>query len=148
MRNGKHISKAIMLITAVLASGTMVLADGMAFEPTEAPSALPSKNVTKVKAAPSAAENARAVNVQTTNAGAEVTLENQKFENALTELDAAQINIRNNLVELKTKYTEVDRNFQAVKAERKAMQKQVKNTEKKIKNIDKQKNLIRKNMQL
>ena len=55
-------------------------------------------------------------------------------------------NIRNDLLNCKTKYADVDAQYKLVKTERKALKKQVSTIEKRIKEIDKAKEKIRKNM--
>ena len=70
-----------------------------------------------------------------------------KMQTAITEIDKAQMEVRNNLLNYKAKYAEIDSKYQTTKAERAAMRKQVRQAEKKIKNLDKAKNTIRKNFE-
>lgn len=70
-----------------------------------------------------------------------------KMQDAILQIDNAQIEVRNNLLNYKNKYSEVDARYKAVKEERKAAKKQVKQAEKKIKNLDKAKEKIRKNFE-
>ena len=69
------------------------------------------------------------------------------MQTAITEIDKAQMEVRNNLLNYKAKYAEIDSKYQTTKAERAAMRKQVRQAEKKIKNLDKAKNTIRKNFE-
>lgn len=71
---------------------------------------------------------------------------NANLQNAILKLDSAQVDVRNELLNYKSKYSDIDAKYQAIKAERKTLNKQVKDTEKRIKKIDKQKEAIRKNM--
>ncbi len=71
---------------------------------------------------------------------------NGNIQNAIQQLDNAQVDIRNDLLNCKTKYADVDAQYKLIKTERKALQKQVSNIEKRIKEIDKAKEKIRKNM--
>lgn len=135
--------KKISLIMILLAVPMMALADGMAFEPDTAPKSLPT--ATSANSADGLVNTNFTAPIAT---GSEMGLGNKNLQNALTELDSAQIEVRNKLLDVKAKYTEVDANYKSVKAERESMKKQVKNTEKKIKNIDKQKESIRKSMQI
>ena len=64
----------------------------------------------------------------------------------IIQLDNAQVDVRNELLNYKTKYSDVDARYTAIKAERKALDKEVKSLERRIKKIDKQKENIRKNM--
>ena len=70
-----------------------------------------------------------------------------KMQDAILQIDNAQVEVRNNLLNYKNKYSEVDARYQAVKEERKAAKKQVKQAEKKIKNLDRAKEKIRKNFE-
>ena len=71
---------------------------------------------------------------------------NGNIQNAIQQLDNAQIDIRNELLNYKTKFADVDAQYKLVKTERAALKKQVKATEKRIKEIEKAKEKIRKNM--
>ena len=71
---------------------------------------------------------------------------NGNIQNAIQQLDNAQVDIRNDLLNCKTKYADVDAQYKLIKTERKALKKQVKAIEKRIKEIDKDKKKIRKNM--
>ena len=70
-----------------------------------------------------------------------------KMQTAITEIDKAQMEVRNNLLNYKAKYAEIDSKYQTTKAERAAARKQIRQAEKKIKNLDKAKNTIRKNFE-
>ena len=70
-----------------------------------------------------------------------------KMQDAILQIDNAQVEVRNNLLIYKNKYSEVDARYLAVKEERKAAKKQVQQAEKKIKNLDKAKDKIRKNFE-
>lgn len=71
---------------------------------------------------------------------------NGNIQNAILQLDNAQVDIRNDLLNCKTKYADVDAQYKLVKTERKSLKKQVSTIEKRIKEIDKAKEKIRKNM--
>ena len=68
------------------------------------------------------------------------------FNNALFELDTAQVNIRNQLLEYKAKYQEIDTQYKLIKEQRRVLDKQIKSIEKRIKEIERSKNQIRKTM--
>lgn len=69
------------------------------------------------------------------------------MQNAITQIDNAQMEVRNNLLNFKSKYAEIDAKYTTTKAERAAMRKQIRQAEKKIKNLDKAKKSIRKNFE-
>src|SRR5574344_2007855 len=71
---------------------------------------------------------------------------NSNIQNAILELDNAQVGIRNDLLNYKAKYSDVDAQYKLIKNERTMLGKQVKSIEKRIKEIDRAKDKIRKNM--
>lgn len=118
----------------------IAMADEFTFEPVEissTPAASGSKNVV----------SAQERDVQTIKALSDLSeANNERFQNALLELDSVQVDMRDKLLEYKTQYAEIDAQFQKYKAERTAMKKVIKQTEKRINNIDKRKKAIRKDM--
>lgn len=70
-----------------------------------------------------------------------------KMQNSILQIDNAQIELRNKLLNYKTNYTQIDSRYQTAKAERTAAKKQIKYAEKKIKNLDNAKKKIRKNFE-
>lgn len=84
---------------------------------------------------------------QTINAIAESeAIGNGNIQNAISQLENAQIDIRNDLLNCKTKFADVDAQYKLIKTERAALKKQVKTVEKRIKEIERAKEKIRKNM--
>lgn len=84
---------------------------------------------------------------QTINAIAESeAIGNGNIQNAISQLENAQVDIRNDLLNCKTKFADVDAQYKLIKTERAALKKQVKTVEKRIKEIEKAKEKIRKNM--
>lgn len=71
---------------------------------------------------------------------------NGNIQNAISQLENAQVDIRNDLLNCKTKYADVDAQYKLIKAERAALKKQTKAVERRIKEIDNAKEKIRKNM--
>ena len=118
----------------------VAMADEFTFEPVEisnTPAASGSKTVV----------SAQERDVQTIKALSDLSeANNERFQNALLELDSVQVDMRDKLLEYKTQYAEIDAQFQKYKAERTAMKKVIKQTEKRINNIDKRKKAIRKDM--
>lgn len=76
----------------------------------------------------------------------EVPIGNDNIQNAILELDNAQVGIRNELLDYKAKYSDVDAQYKLIKNERNMLNKQVKSIEKRIREIDRAKERIRKNM--
>jgi len=71
---------------------------------------------------------------------------NGNIQNAIQQLDNAQIDIRNELLNTKTKYADIDAQYKLIKTERAALKKQVRSVERRIREIDRAKEKIRKNM--
>ena len=127
--------KTIMALTAMFVCAGAVLADGNAFTPLDFNDTQYSSQSTTYTQAPMA----KGV-VETEAVG------NPSMQNAILQLDNAQVDIRTELMNSKTRYAEVDAQYKAIKAERKALKKQVNSVERRIKNIEKTKETIRKNM--
>lgn len=70
-----------------------------------------------------------------------------KMQNAILDLDNAQTELRNQLLNYKTNYSNIDQKYQITKDERKAAKKKIKQTEKQIKNMENAKTKIRKNFE-
>lgn len=128
--------KKIMLVLGVsVMLSSAVYADGNAFTP------LNFNDTAYGKSTPTSLTG------QTINAIAESeAIGNGNIQNAISQLENAQVDIRNDLLNCKTKYADVDAQYKLIKSERAALKKQVKTVEKRIKEIDKAKERIRKNM--
>ncbi len=72
--------------------------------------------------------------------------ESGSLQNALMQLDSAQVDLRNQLIQYKSEYTDLDNQYQSISKQRSDKAKLIKETEKKIKNLDSTKEKIRKNM--
>lgn len=149
----------LLLTLAVFASvSNFAFADGSAFTPLnfdDAPSSAPA--VSKPAPAPQKAssnpiasafskgkKDSAAPVVDSTSG--EVPIGNSNIQNAILELDNAQVGIRNDLLTYRAKYADVDAQYKLIKNERTMLYRQVKSIEKRIKSIDKAKDKIRKNM--
>lgn len=74
------------------------------------------------------------------------TTGSKNMQSAISQLDNAQVEVRNELLNYKTKYSEVDAKYNAIKEERASLHKQIKACERKIRRLDNAKEKIRKNM--
>lgn len=74
------------------------------------------------------------------------TAENANLQSAMMQLDSAQVEYRNQLIQYKSEYADIDNSYKLIKEQRAAKAKLVKQTEKKIKNLEATKEKIRKNM--
>ncbi|MBQ9246091.1 hypothetical protein IJ182_07485 [bacterium] len=137
----------ILALVTLLTTG-LAFADGMVFDPTEFEintETTPTKAVTK----PDMGSNAKIEsNIKEASSYSQNSVSGQStsFNNALFELDSAQVNIRNELLDYKAKYQEVDTQYQLIKEQRRVLAEQIKSVEKRIKDIEKSKSQIRKTM--
>lgn len=139
----------IISLLAVFVISGVALANGMVFDPTEYQV---SKTTATTKPATATAQLQANKNI-TTNIQKQSNLaqdaiseQSTNFNNALFELDSAQVNLRNELLEYKSKYQEVDTQYKLIKEQRKVLNNQVNAVEKRIKEIEKSKSQIRKTM--
>ena len=168
----KKLSKLCICAAVFAFCSSAAFADGMIFEPVEMPSIsaakeeVPAKTAGKTAAATTKAATEKAASTtkaaSNTNSGnsffdkfnsnskpkiVDMSLkENQDMQNALVSLDTSQVELRQNLQALETKYAQTDAEYQKYKAERATLHKQIKAANKKLKNIESVKNKIRKNM--
>jgi len=70
-----------------------------------------------------------------------------KMQDSIVDIDKAQVELRNRLLNYRTEYSEIDSRYNSTKAERKNAKKKIKCAEKKIKNLDNAKKKIRKNFE-
>lgn len=127
--------RIIFGLAVCLVATNSVLADGNAFTP------LNFNDTSYGKPVPTS------YSAQTINAIAESeAIGNGNIQNAISQLENAQVDIRNDLLNCKTKFADVDAQYKLIKAERAALKKQVNAVEKRIREIEKAKERIRKNM--
>lgn len=144
----------LMLITALFTSvSNLAFADGSAFTPLnfdDTSYSVPQTNISEPKTNP--ISNAMSKVLPAKNAGAidtapgEIPAGNSNIQNAILELDNAQVGIRNDLLNYKAKYADVDAQYKLIKNERAMLHKQVVSIERRIRNIDRAKERIRRNM--
>ena len=123
--------KIFMTFSVILAFSGAVLADGNAFTP-----------LNFNDTAFGTTNNSTVTNSMSEN---EAT-GNGNIQSAIQQLDNAQIDIRNDLLNVKTKYADIDAQYKLIKTERATLKRQVNSVERRIKEIDKAKEKIRKNM--
>lgn len=151
MKSYKKLVLSLAIFTAV--SGA-AFADGNAFTPLNFDDTVP----TAPKSAPTATKSsnpiANAMSKVMPNkdvakidaASGEIPVGNDNIQNAILELDNAQVGIKNDLLNYKAKYADVDAQFKLIKNERAVLHRQVVSIERRIRNIDRAKERIRKNM--
>ncbi len=71
----------------------------------------------------------------------------KKMQNAILDLDNAQTEVRNQLLNYRTTYTNIDQKYQMTKEERRAAKKKIRQAEKQIRNMENAKKKIRKNFE-
>lgn len=154
MKINKNLTKLALSITITMACSSVAFADGNAFTPLNFDDAAASTPKT-VTAAPKAQSSNPIANAfakampkapVAETASGEVPIGNDNIQNAILELDNAQVGIRNDLLNYKAKYADIDAQYKLIKNERTMLYRQVKATERRIRNIDKAKDKIRTNM--
>lgn len=137
----KTLNTLALSVIVAMACSSAAFADGNAFTPLNFDDV--SFNSTPVK-------TARTVEPQVTPTAKSMPTTdmpgNTKMQSAILELDNAQVDVRNELLNYKTKYSDIDAQYTLIRSERKSLGKQVKTTEKRIKKIESTKEKIRKNM--
>ena len=124
----------LLTLICIVAVSAAAYADGSAFTPLNFNDTSYSTHAATAPAAPVA------------NGLADEAIGNGNIQNAISQLENAQIDIRNDLLNSKTKYADVDAQYKLIKAERSALKKQIRSIERRIKDIDKAKEKIRNNM--
>lgn len=149
----KNIITTAFLSAVILGSSQLALtacADAMPYEPVFESVPITETMTTTAKTEPMAQPSVTTVTpVQSTSTGADAaanTLEANNLQNALMQLDGAQVEIRNQLIQYKSEYSNIDNQYKLIKEQRVQKAKLIKETEKKIKNLDSTKEKIRKNM--
>lgn len=140
--------KKIVLLLVLALTSLAANAEGLVYDPTEYQpqnneySASSVNNTvnktnkgieTKTKEASSYAQNS-------------VAGQSASFSNALYELDSAQVNIRNELLDYQAKYQEIDTQYKLLKEQRRVLAEQIREINKKVNSIEKSKSQIRKTM--
>ena len=74
------------------------------------------------------------------------TIQNDGYKSAITNLESAQAEIRENLVDVKAQYTDAQNRLDIAKTQCKALKKQIRDSERKIKKLEKTKESISKNI--
>lgn len=151
----KKIYKLSLIMAVLAVTSNLAFADGNAFTPLNFDDTDATASAPKV-AAPAAkpkATNAFSKILPTKNdtavsntAPGEMPIGNDNIQNAILQLDNAQVGIRNDLLNYKAKYADVDAQYKLIKNERAMLHKQVVTIERRIRNIDRAKEKIRKNM--
>lgn len=152
----KNLNKIILSLVVIGACSNLAFADGNAFTPLNFDDASSYSATKPVASAPKAQSTNPISNAfskvmpkstpAVDTASGEIPIGNDNIQNAILELDNAQVGIRNDLLNYKAKYADVDAQYKLIKNERSMLHKQVVSIERRIRNIDKAKDKIRKNM--
>ena len=148
----------VLFSAFIMMSGAAQAASTMIFDPSEYPEvpAAPAKSTTvKTTTATktTAPKETNGIKNLFTTKDKEQTIspeltqkETENFQNALLQLDSAQVDLRNTLLEKRTKFAEIDSNYNIVKEQRAAMKKELRSYEKRVKSIERAKEKVRKSM--
>lgn len=138
------IKTAIMFTVSTIFVNAPVFADGLVFDPDTYPISKAEVQYSTQSSYVTAPVSVKKV----TDIQNQVTRENNNMQDALFNLDSAQADLRNQLLDDRAKYTEIDNQYKMIKEQRKAQKKLVKDGEKRINKIEKNKSQIRKLMQV
>lgn len=152
----KIYTKLALTLVIFTAVSNLAFADGSAFTPLNfddaAPPPVPKATPATSNASSNPITNALSKVMPAKNtapistAPGEAPIGNSNIQNAILELDNAQVGIRNDLLNYKSKYADIDAQYKLIKNERAMLDKQVKSIERRIRSIDRAKEKIRKNM--
>ena len=145
------LNKLIVAMTVgMLAASIPAFADGNAFTPLNFDDTSYNTSSTTNTTSKTVANNTPLTTstTNTTSAGSAQadSVANGNIQNAILQLDNAQTDIKNDLLNYKTKFQEVDNHYKLIRTERNNLKKQIKAIERRSKNIDKAKEKLRKNM--
>lgn len=133
--------KYIAIAFSVLLSLNPVLALDTVFDSMD--------NATEVKLAPAVdtEKQVKTTPVNSTYQSTNASLKEQKFNDALVNLDDAQVELRQELSNATSRYTDALGEKNRVVANCKAIKKEIKEINKKMKNVEKSKKMINKNLE-
>ncbi|MGN0006235.1 MAG: hypothetical protein ACI37Z_09750 [Candidatus Gastranaerophilaceae bacterium] len=155
----KNLLQTTIVLAATAIFSAPAFADGLIFDPDTYPvkpvnSTVVAQNSTSTTAHPYANKSEYSVSTTAVNTKTvqdiqnSETRQNNNMQNALFELDSAQVDIRNQLIDARAKYTDIDNQYKLIKEQRKIQKQTVKDAERRINRIEKTKNQIRKSMQI
>ena len=145
----KCLKELFVLSVGAIYLSTPAFADGLVFDPENynAKKAEASKPTGVYANAPS--NTVQAVNTKSVKDISDAaTRQTNSLQNALFELDSVQVEIRNQLLEERAKYTDIDTQYKLVKEQRKQQKKTIRDAEKKIRQIERTKTQVRNSMGL
>lgn len=125
----KNITRILLSAAIITTLNNMVFADGNAFTPLDF-----DKTSTTNQAA------------QTPDTSTLDAVGNESIQNAIMQIDNAQVGLRNDLTNYKAKYADVDAQYKLIKNERAVLKKQIYTLERKIKNLEANKAKLKKSM--
>ncbi len=146
----RNITTAAVITAAIVMStqfGMIAKADGMPYEPVfESVPITESITSTANVETTTQPSTTKITPIKDTPTEAPAGVEANNLQNALMQLDGAQVEIRNQLLQYKSEYSAIDNQYKVIKEQRAAKAKQIRDVEKKIKSLDSTKEKIRKNM--
>ena len=151
----KKYTKLVLTLAVFATVSNLAFADGNAFTPlnfddtsySSVPKSAPveTKSSNPISNALSKVMPAKDVAPVASESG-EVPIGNSNIQNAILELDNAQVGIRNDLLNYKAKYADVDAQYKLIKNERAMIHRQVVSIERRIRQIDRTKEKLRRSM--
>lgn len=139
--------KILLSLLVLTVTSLAVNAEGLVYDPTEFQT-----SSSEVTSTVSTAVNKTNQNIENKTKEASIYAQNSvagqssSFNNALYELDSAQVNIRNELLDYQAKYQEIDTQYKLLKEQRRVLAQQIREINRKVNSIERSKNQIRKTM--
>lgn len=133
-KENMSMKKIVLSIAFLFAISTAAYADGNAFTPLNFNDTSYSRT------------NSSSATIPAVNTMPEEAIGNNNIQSAISQLENAQVDIRNDLINYRTKFADVDAQYKLIKAERDSLKKQIRSIEKRLNDIDNAKERIRKNM--
>lgn len=140
-KKGKFLMKKYFFITLSIILSTTTVFAATAFDSMD--------SATEVKLAPMVKPQPKTTVKQVSNVNtykASATIKEQKFNEALINLDDAQVELRQELAVLTSKYNEALSEKEKAISNCKILKKEIKDIDKKMKNVEKSKQIINKNL--
>lgn len=140
----KTLKNMTLSLAVIVACSSAVLADGNAFTPLNFDDVSYNPGTKKVVSTTTAPSQTVAAPIS--SAPAQEVTGSSDMQGAILKLDNAQVEVRNELLNYRAKYNDVDQQYKLIKSERSALDKKIKSIEKRIKELDRIKEKTRKQM--
>ena len=116
----KTLKNCVLSLSLLVVCAGVAFADGNAFTPLNFSDTSYNTSTTTPIRTSATSTTTRTVIAPTASTTTDEPAGNGKMQNAIIQLDNAQVDVRNELLNYKSKYSDIDAQYNAVKEERKA----------------------------